>query len=153
MRRDGRRAHGNVLVAERADGIIWVFADVSASSWLRRDRVFRLPAESADLQRFATTGRGADGQPRAGVELRRYVSNCVVDASCRRRGGGRRSMAACEEAASSWVCVGAAVRSFYESLGYVENSCTAGNEGIRGGDGGFRLAEVGRCILRKDLRL
>ena len=73
-------------------------------------------------------------------------------------------MAACEEAASSWACAGAgmwlevtttnaAALSFYESLGYVRAGSSAGSEVLRDGDGGFRMAEVERCILRKDLSL
>lgn len=156
------RARGDLLMAQTASGEICGFADLSASLWLPKDRAFRLPAESDELQRLASTGRGADGQPRQGVELRPYVSNLVVGASRRRSGVGRRLMAACEEEAARWDCAGAglwlevtatnaAALRFYRSLGYVEEGCTAGNEVVRDGDGGFRMAEVERCILRKAL--
>ena len=38
---------------------------------------------------------------------------------------------------------------FYERLGYVVDGCTAGNEVVREGEGGFQMKEVERCILRK----
>ena len=146
-------ARGEMLMAE-ADGEIVGFADVSASLWLPMDRTFRLPAE--------VEGSRADGQLKAGVELRPYVSNLIVDASRRRSGVGRLLMEACEEAAAGWECAGAGMwlevtatnkegMGFYERLGYVVDGCTAGNEVVREGEGGFQMKEVERCILRKAL--
>ena len=159
---------GAIFVAERDDGKLCGFADVSASLWLPNDQAFRLP-EGDDLQRLAQTGIGRDGQPKPGVELRPYLSNLVVDASLRRQAVGRKLVAACEEEAKTfrvtadaptlsgdlWLEVttsNAAALAFYERLGYTRAGDTAGNE-VERVAGSFRIAEVKRNVMRKVLRL
>lgn len=165
---------GAIFAAEReSDGALCGFADVGVSLWLPNDRAFRLP-QDRDLRRLAATGVGTDGQRKPGVELRPYLSNLVVDASMRRSGVGRSLMAACEEYAANlepgacsiagapgaadqlWLEVTTSNRvgmDFYRALGYAEvGARTAGSEVQRAsGGGGFTLAEVQRCVMRKPL--
>ena len=164
------RACGSIFIAENDIGELCGFADVGASLWLPNDQCHRLPL-GTDLQRLATTGRGADGQVKKGVELRPYVSNLVVDASLRRSGVGRRLMEACEEDAASWqatcrIADGPAADDlwlevtstnrvavdFYDAIGYRSAGITTGSEVTRQGDG-FGMADVERLVLRKALRL
>ncbi len=170
--RQQNRPRGAILVAERDDGAMMGFADVGASLWLPNDRAFRLP-QSPDLQRLADTGIGPDGQRKAGVELRPYVSNLVVDPSVRRGGIGRRLMQACEAEALGWLeacrvgdsapCDGiwlevtasnAGAMRFYDALGYEgEGTTTTGNEvQCEGAGSSFAMVAVERRVLRKSLR-
>ena len=154
---------GAVFVAETIDGNLCGFADVGASLWLPNDRCFRLP-QSPDLRRLAESGIGADGQPKPGVELRPYVSNLVVETAARRGGIGRQLMDACEAEAATWAADGqdiwlevtstnAPALAFYSKLGYEIDGCTVGSEVLRSAGGGFEMAEVERCVMRKALRL
>jgi len=164
-------SRGAIFIAERDDGAICGFADVGASLWLPGDQCFRLP-QTAELQRIAATGIGANGQRTPGVELRPYLSNLVVDTSLRRCGVGRRLMEACEEEATSWMdtcCISGAkacqdiwlevtttntaALKFYGALGYQTDGRTAGNEVIRDvNGGGFRMADVQRFMMKKPLK-
>lgn len=162
--------HGAILIAEAEDGHLCGFADVGASLWLPNDRCFRLP-QSPDLKRLAATGLGTDGLPKPGVELRPYVSNLVVDASRRRLGIGRKLMEACEAEAASWAAhcriadgepaeaiwlevtvTNERALSFYHTLGYVDDGSSTGTEVVQH-EGGFRLVDVKRHVLRRPLRL
>ena len=164
--RDRDQRCGSILVAETPNGDICGFADVGASLWLPNDKAFRLP-QDPDLRKLATTGLGADGQPKPGVQLRPYVSNVVVDESLRRCGIGRKLMAACEADAESWLdsCSTAGsyecdsiwlevtttnteAIAFYESLGYREAEGTQGTEVQPQGDG-FTMQQVERLVMRK----
>ena len=154
---------GAIFVAETSEGTLCGFADVGASLWLPNDRCFRLP-QSPDLRRLAESGIGADGKSKPGVELRPYVSNVVVETAARRGGIGRQLMQACEAEAATWAASGQDIwlevtstneagLAFYSALGYETDGCTVGSEVQRMASGGFEMAEVERCVMRKALRL
>ena len=100
-------------------------------------------------------------------QVRPYGSNLVVDSRLRRRGVGKRLMAACEAEVAGWIdqrkacatnisldvtTTNRVALDFYRAAGYVvvEGSLAPGTEMQREGDS-FRMIDVQRCRMVKEL--